>query len=144
MEDFLSDHTKRAGASQNAFSSNLNTLNLNNFTSHCEIFTWRQSTDYSIELIKDSSLRLITKRLTLFRMGFFGAAHGLGAQKSPPPPLHKICYTYPTMMKLGTVILYPKRIQKLYESHDTLLEFCWHLHFFTGNQQILLYQGVQI
>ena len=39
MEDFLSDHTKRVGVSQNAFSSNLNTLNLNNFTSHCEIFT---------------------------------------------------------------------------------------------------------
>ena len=25
-----------------------------------------------------------------------------------------------------------------------LPEFCWHQHFFTGNQQILLYQEIQI
>ena len=58
--------------------------------------------------------------------------------------LPKTCHTYPTMMKLGTVILYPRKIQKIYESRDTLLEFCWHQHFFTGNQQILLYQEIQI
>ena len=28
------------------------------------------------------------------------------------------------MMKLGTVIAYPKKIQKIYESLDTPLEFC--------------------
>ena len=41
--------------------------------------------------------------LTLFRMGFFGAAHGWGggAKRSPLP---KICHTYPTMMILGSVI----------------------------------------
>ena len=49
-------------------------------------------------------------------------------------PLPKICHTYPTMMKLGTVIPYPKKILKIYESRDTHLEFCWHQHFFTGNQ----------
>ena len=50
--------------------------------------------------------------LTLFRMGFFGAAHGWGGQKGLPsvPPLPKICHTHPTMMKLGTVIPYPKEI----------------------------------
>ena len=48
------------------------------------------------------------------------------------------------MMNLGTVIPYLKKIQKLYESRDTPLEFCWHQHFFTGNQQILLYQEIQI
>ena len=47
--------------------------------------------------------------LTLFRMGFFGAAHGWGSKK---PPLPKICRRYPTMMKLGKVIPYPKKIQK--------------------------------
>ena len=36
-------------------------------------------------------------------------------------PLPKICLTYPTMMKLGTVIPYLKKIQKIYESHDTFL-----------------------
>ena len=47
-------------------------------------------------------------------MGFFGAADG-GAKR---PPLPEICHTYPTMMKLGTVIPYPKKIQKIYESRD--------------------------
>ena len=60
--------------------------------------------------------------LTLFRMGFFGAAHGWGGGKKIPLP--KICHTYPTAMKLDTVIPYPKKIQKIYESRDTLLEFC--------------------
>ena len=55
-------------------------------------------------------------------MGFFEAAHGLGVAKRPPLP--KICYTYPTMMKLGTVIPYPKKIEKIYESRDTPLDFC--------------------
>ena len=40
------------------------------------------------------------------------------------PPLPKNCHTYPTRMKLGTVILYLKKIQKVYESRDTSLNFC--------------------
>ena len=36
--------------------------------------------------------------------------------------LLKICHTYPTMMKLGTVIPYLKKIQKTHKSHDTPLE----------------------
>ena len=63
------------------------------------------------------------RTLTLFRMGIFGAAHGwgwgVGGQKMP-----KICHTYPAMMKLGTVIPYLKKIQKLYDSRDTLRDFC--------------------
>ena len=59
-------------------------------------------------------------------------------------PLAKTCFTYPTMMTLGTVISYPKTIQKIHKSHDAALEFCWHQHFFTENQQILLYQKIQI
>ena len=58
---------------------------------------------------------------------------GEGGKKVPLP---KICHTYPTMMKLGTVIPYLKKIQEIYESRDTPPEFCWHQHFFTGNQQI--------
>ena len=60
--------------------------------------------------------------LTLFRMGFFGAAHGWGGGFLPPLP--KIHHTYPTMMKLGTVIPYLRKIQKMYKSCDTFLEFC--------------------
>ena len=32
-------------------------------------------------------------------------------------------------MKIGTVIPYLKKIQKMYEPRDTLLDFCWHQHF---------------
>ena len=60
--------------------------------------------------------------LTLFRMGFFGAAHVWGRGKKTPLP--KICHTYPTMIKLGTVISYLKKIQKISESPDTSFELC--------------------
>ena len=53
--------------------------------------------------------------LILFRMGLSGAAHGGGCQKSSLP---KICHTYPTATKLGTVIPCPMKIQK-YINHVT-------------------------
>ena len=81
-------------------------------------------------------------------MGLFGAAHGWGDQKAPTPPhsLPKICHAYPTMIERGTVKPYLKKIQKLYKSRGTLLDFCRHRHFFTGNQQLLFkkYQEIQI
>ena len=46
---------------------------------------------------------------------------GGGGNKKAPLP--KICHTYPTMMKLGTVTPYLKKIQKLFESRDAILEF---------------------
>ena len=58
--------------------------------------------------------------LTLLRMGFFGIAYGLGEQKGPFP---KIFHTYPTLVKLGTVIPCVKKLY-IYESRDILLEFC--------------------
>ena len=68
----------------------------------------------------------ITVYLALFRMDLFGAVHGWGRQKAThsPPVLPKIWHTYPTMMKLGTVIPYVKKMQKNYQSRDTPLEFC--------------------
>ena len=75
-------------------------------------------------------------------MGPFRTAYRWGREKRSSVP--KICYTYSTMMKLGTVIPYLKKTQKSYESRDTLLQFCQHQHFFIGNQQILLYQKTQI
>ena len=77
-------------------------------------------------------------------MGIFEATHrwGAGQKGTPPPP--KICHTYLIMMKLGAFIPYLKKIQKLYESRDTTLDFCRHQHFFTRKQQILLYQEIQI
>ena len=56
----------------------------------------------------------------------------------------KICYTYPTIMKFGTVIPYLKKTEKMYQSRDTPLEFCRNQDCFIGNQQILLYQKIQI
>ena len=55
-------------------------------------------------------------------MSFFAAAHRWVGRGGKPIP--KICHTDPTMMKLGTVIPYPKKIQKIYESRNTPLEFC--------------------
>ena len=55
-------------------------------------------------------------------MDLFGATHGWErAQKGPLP---KNCHTHVAIIKLGTVIPYLKKIQKIYESCDTLLEFC--------------------
>ena len=71
------------------------------------------------------------ENLTLLRRGIFGAVTDGGGTKRPP--FHKICNTYPTMMKLGTVISYLKKIQKIYESCGTPPEFCSHQHFFTEN-----------
>ena len=48
-------------------------------------------------------------------MVYFGAAHGWGRAKRPL--LVKICYTYPTLMKLGTVVTYLKKIKT--KSRDT-------------------------
>ena len=55
-------------------------------------------------------------RLTFVRMGLFCTAHKWGGVKSthPPPPsslFHKVCHTYPTMMKLGKVTSYLKKIK---------------------------------
>ena len=73
---------------------------------------------------------------------FWGCSRMGGGTKGSPVP--KIFYTYPTMMKLGTVIPYIKKTQKIYESRDTPLEFCWYQRFFTRNLQVLLYQEIQI
>ena len=48
-----------------------------------------------------------------------------GEREGKKGPLPRVCHTYPTMMKLDTVIPCPKKIQKIYESRDTLLEFCF-------------------
>ena len=56
--------------------------------------------------------------LTLFGMGFFGAAHKWWGQKAPFP---KICHAYPAMMRLRTVIPYLTEIKKIRESRDTPL-----------------------
>ena len=51
------------------------------------------------------------------RLAFLGLLTDEMGPKGPPLP--KICHTYPTMMRLGTVIPYLKKIQNMYESRDT-------------------------
>ena len=48
-------------------------------------------------------------------MGLFETAYGWGAKRYPFP---KICHTYPTMMKLGSVIPCLRKIQKIYKSYE--------------------------
>ena len=55
--------------------------------------------------------------------GLFRGRSRIGGWAKKAPPLPKICHTYPTMMKLDTVIPYVKKIQTIYVSRDTPLEF---------------------
>ena len=71
--------------------------------------------------------------LTIFKIGLFGAAHASGCKNAH---LHKICHTYPTMMKLSTVTPYLTKIQNIYKPRDPTIKFCWHQYFFTKNQQL--------
>ena len=75
-------------------------------------------------------------------MGLFGAGHGWVELAKTPAPLPKICYSYSTIMKLGTAIKetqllapYLKKIQELYKPRDI---------FFTKNKSFLLYWKPQI
>ena len=53
-------------------------------------------------------------------MGLIGAAHGWG-EGCKKAPSSKICHTYRTMIKLGTLIPHQKKIQKIYKLRDTHL-----------------------
>ena len=61
------------------------------------------------------------KNLNPIQNGHFGGCSRMGGDQKAPNP--KICQTYPTMMELGTVMPYVKKIQKIYQSRDTPPEF---------------------
>ena len=69
---------------------------------------------------------IIRGNLFLTKLYSVWAFSGLVTDEGAPKEatLHKICHTYPTMMKLGTVIPYLKKMQEIYESRDAPLEFC--------------------
>ena len=54
-------------------------------------------------------------------MGLFGAAHGWG-EGAKRPSLKSVAH--PKVMKLGIVMHYLKKIQKIYKSRDSPFEFC--------------------
>ena len=73
--------------------------------------------------------------LTLFRMGLFWAAHvwrGGGGGQDDFPSLK--FHTYPTMMKLSTIIPYLKKIQRIYNHMTHPLISADISIFFTVNQ----------
>ena len=101
-----------------------------------------------IKTVKRQKLRSLfwTQHLVhfVFSVTYSGWAFS-GCSRMGTGSLPKVYYTYPTIVKVGTVPPHLKNTQKMYESRDTpLLLFCWHQHFFTKNQQILLYQGVSM
>ena len=69
---------------------------------------------------------LLTRKVTLscllnpIQDGSFSGCSRMKAEKAP---FLKVCQTC-TMIKPGTVIPYLKKIQKIYESRDTSLDFC--------------------
>ena len=70
-------------------------------------------------------------------MGIFVTAHVYKCKKDPLSKIYHICLT---MIKLGTIIPYLKKTQKIYESRDTPVIFGWCQHLFTGKNPILPYQ----
>ena len=54
-------------------------------------------------------------------MVIFGAAHGWGGRGAKSRKIH---HTNPTMMKLGTVIPYLGKFQRMHKSRDTPLGSC--------------------
>ena len=53
--------------------------------------------------------------------GLFRGCSWVGRGGAKRLALPKICHTYPTMMKLGTVIPYPKKIQTIYQTRENTL-----------------------
>ena len=84
--------------------------------------------------------------LTLFRMGLFGATQMVVEALVDVKILllPQICHTYPTVMKMGTLISYLKRLSNICEYCDALLEFYLHEPFLTRIHRIFLYQEMQI
>ena len=77
---------------------------------------------FSIRRVNQSIKKIFLKVLNPIQDGLFRGCSRMGGDKKAPLP--KIHHTYSAMMKLGTVIPYLKKIQKIYESRDTPLEFC--------------------
>ena len=72
--------------------------------------------------MKDFVIYFIRYVLNPIQDEIFWGCSRMGRAKKVTLP--KICHTYLTIMKLSTVVPYPKKIQNIHESRDTLLEFC--------------------
>ena len=83
---------------------------------------------FSVESAFQEIFERIDNWINPIQAGNFGGCSrmvgGEGGGGGKRYPLSKICHTYPTMMKLGNIIPYLKKIKKIYKSHETLPEFC--------------------
>ena len=68
---------------------------------------------------------------------------GGGMQKDPPPPLKNLLHISYNEEAWDSYVL-PKEDPKIYKSGDTFLDLNWRQYLFTRNQQVLLYQKIQI
>ena len=81
--------------------------------------------------------------------GFFrgcwqrGMGRGGGGAKSTPPPCLKSLTHILQWWNLA-VIPYVMKIQKLYESRETTLEFCWHQHFIPESANFAISRNIGI
>ena len=73
-------------------------------------------TKYASKEVMNSSSRIL-----YFNPIQVGSIRGCSLMGAKEASLSKICHTYPTLMKLGTVILNLKNIQKIHKSRDTPL-----------------------
>ena len=73
------------------------------------------------------------------QMDLFRPTYWWGGPKRPP-----FLKSVTHILQSWNLAPYLKKTQKIYESRDIPLKFCWHQHFFIGSQQILLYQKIQI
>ena len=78
-----------------------------------------------VNIAKSLRAALFTEHLRWLLLQMFcfnpiqdGYFRGCSRMGGPFSPLPKICHTYPTMMKLGTVIPYLKKVQKIYKSRE--------------------------
>ena len=60
-----------------------------------------------------------SQKLNPIQDGDFRSCSRISRRGQKKQPLPKICHTYSTRMKLGTATPYLKKIQEIYESHDT-------------------------
>ena len=67
-----------------------------------------------------------------------GSFWGCSRMGAKTPPLPKICHTYPTMMKLSTVMLYQGRLKK-YMIHVTHPLSCADISLFSSEISKFLY-----
>ena len=70
----------------------------------------------TVSLENKDSEQLFRGVLNPIQDGLFRGCLRMEGAKRPPVP--KICHTYPTMMKLGTVIPCLKKIQKINEYYE--------------------------